>query len=137
MNDTVGKRTLRVVAAVIEKEGRYLITQRRAHAVLPNLWEFPGGKVEAGESDADALVRELRGRIGVTAIVGESLGERLHEYDSYQVQLALYRATLPDGATPVAQKVQDFRWVASTEFEDYPMPQADQHTMDLLLGLDV
>ncbi len=133
MQDTVGKRTLRVVAAVIEKEGRYLITQRRAQAVLPHLWEFPGGKVEGDETDEQALAREVEGRIGVKVVIAEALGERLHEYDSYTVALALYRATIPDSETPVAHKVQDFRWVASSEFENYTFAQADQASMDLLL----
>ena len=57
-------RTIRVVAAVVELEGRYLITQRRSTAVLPLLWEFPGGRVEDGETDAHALKREVRHRLG-------------------------------------------------------------------------
>ena len=57
--------TIRVVAAVIERDGRYLITQRRPTAVLPLMWEFPGGRVEPGETDADALRREVAHRLGV------------------------------------------------------------------------
>ena len=53
-------RTIRVVAAVIERDGRYLITQRRPSASLPLLWEFPGGRVDAGEGDGQALLREIR-----------------------------------------------------------------------------
>src|SRR5258708_36372323 len=56
-------RTIRVVAAVLEKDGRYLITQRRAAAVLALMWEFPGGRVEDGETDAQALKREVRHRL--------------------------------------------------------------------------
>ena len=55
--------TIRVVSAEIAVEGRYLITQRSAHAVLPGLWEFPGGRVREGESDAQALVRAVSGRL--------------------------------------------------------------------------
>ena len=62
-------RTIRVVAAVIEQDGRYLITQRRPTALLPLLWEFPGGKVEDSETDAEALKREVFHRLGVE--VGE------------------------------------------------------------------
>ena len=61
-------KTIRVVAAVIERGGHYLITQRRATAVLPLSWEFPGGRVEDGETDHDALRREVRHRIGVYSI---------------------------------------------------------------------
>jgi len=68
---------IRVVAAVIAREGKYLITQRRGTAVLPGLWEFPGGKVEPGESDAVALAREIQERISVDVIVGERMALRI------------------------------------------------------------
>ena len=65
--DVVGKKVIRVVAAVVENDGLYLITQRRESAVLPLKWEFPGGKVERGEADEDALKRELRERLDADA----------------------------------------------------------------------
>ena len=64
--DSASKPLIRVVAAVISRNDRYLITQRRPTAVLPGLWEFPGGKVERGEDDKHALRRELQERLGVT-----------------------------------------------------------------------
>ncbi len=126
---------LRVVAAVICRDGRYLITQRRPSAVLPGLWEFPGGRVEANETDADALAREVRERVDVDIAVGACIGKRTHRYMGYQVELSLYQATLPENATPRAARVADCRWVASDEFEKYPFPAADQASMDLLLGI--
>lgn len=132
---TSGTRQIRVVAAVIEREGRYLITQRRQAAVLPGLWEFPGGKVEAGESDTDALRREVTERLGVTVEIGARIAHRTHQYDGYSVDLNLYQARLPQGAEPEAVRVADLRWVASSEFEKYPFPAADQATTDLLLGV--
>jgi len=132
--DVVGKKTIRVVAAVVEHEGRYLITQRRETAVLPLLWEFPGGKVEAGERDEDALKRELRERLDAEARIGKKLGEKVHDYDGYRVALALYQAVLEDGKPLTAKRVKDFRWVTSSEFDQYPFPDADQQTMDQLLG---
>ena len=132
--DVVGKKTIRVVAAVIEHEGRYLITQRRDSAVLPNLWEFPGGKVEPGERDEDALKRELRERLEADGKIGKKLGEKVHDYDGYRVALALYETTLDETRPLTARRVKDFRWVSSSEFEQYPFPDADQQTMDQLLG---
>lgn len=132
--DVAGKKTVRVVAAVVEREGRYLITQRRETAVLPLLWEFPGGRVEAGEADEDALRRELRERLDADARIGKKLGEKLHDYDGYRVALALYEATLVEGRPLHAKRVKDFRWVASSEFDKFPFPDADQQTMDQLLG---
>jgi 8-oxo-dGTP diphosphatase len=126
---------LRVVAAVISRNDRYLITQRRPSAVLPGLWEFPGGRVEDGETDEVALTREVRERVGVEISVQACIGRRTHDYDGYSVDLALYQATIQGDKEPEAERVAAFRWVASTEFENYRFPAADQATMDLLLGV--
>ncbi len=125
---------VRVVAAVIPREDRYLITQRRPSAVLGGLWEFPGGKVEQGESEADALRREVRERVGVDVNVGTCIARRTHDYDGYSVDLALYQASIDASAEPTPVRVADCRWVKSAEFENHRFPAADQATMDLLLG---
>jgi 8-oxo-dGTP diphosphatase len=124
------------VAAVIETEGKYLITQRRSTAVLPGLWEFPGGKVEEGETDEAALRREVRERLGVDVLVKGRIASRQHQYQGYKVDLNLYQAELESAHLPQALRVADFRWVGSEEFEKYPFPAADQATTDLLLGID-
>jgi 8-oxo-dGTP diphosphatase len=129
-----GVRHVRVVAAVIARDDRYLITQRRPSAVLAGLWEFPGGKVEEGETDLQALKREVRERVGVEVEGGACIGRRTHDYDGYSVDLALYQATIIGNAEPTAVRVADCRWVTSSEFEKYRFPAADQATMDLLLG---
>jgi 8-oxo-dGTP diphosphatase len=129
------KKVIRVVAAVLEREGRYLITQRRESAVLPLQWEFPGGKVEAGENDEDALCRELSERLDADFEIGKKIGEKHHIYDGYEVILALYAAKLIPGRPMRAKRVRDFRWVASSEFGQYQFPDADQRTMDQLLGI--
>jgi 8-oxo-dGTP diphosphatase len=125
---------IKLVAAVIEREGRYLITQRRPTAVLPGLWEFPGGKVEPGESDESALKREMRERVGVEVEVKLRMAQRTHKYDGYSVDLTLYQASILPDQEPRPLRVADFRWAASGEFEKYPFPAADQATTDLLLG---
>lgn len=131
----MAKEVIRVVAAVIEHDGRYLITQRNANAVLPLLWEFPGGRIEPDESETHALLREVRGRIGVEVVVGPKLGEHVHDYTSYQVQLTMYSCKLPAEARPYPATVADLRWVTSREFLDYDFPPADEQTMSKLLGL--
>jgi 8-oxo-dGTP diphosphatase len=130
----MANRTVRVVAAVIEREGKYLITQRRAEAVLPGLWEFPGGKVEAQETDEDALEREVGHRIGVRVTVADKVAERHHEYDRYDVHLTLYACALEGDDEPKPLRVREIRWVSSGEFADYEFPPADQATMDQLLS---
>ena len=127
------KRSIRVVAAVIEDEGRYLITQRRPTAVLPLLWEFPGGRVEEGEQDSAALKREIRERLDVDVEVGDLISYVSHPYEKYVVDLYLYECTLR-GEEPRAKGVNAFRWVPSSEFERYSFTPADQASMDRLLG---
>jgi 8-oxo-dGTP diphosphatase len=126
------KPHIRVVAGRIERDGCYLITQRMPHAVLPLLWEFPGGRVEAGESDADALARELLENLNVRSTVDGLSMHVEHEYERYFLDLMVYRAEILD--EPKAVLVNDFRWVAPEEFGDYPFPGADQQTVEALLG---
>ena len=127
---------IRVVAAVIEHQGRFLITQRRSTAVLAGLWEFPSGKVETGETDEAALRRELQERVGVDVDVGGSTARRTHRYDGYVVELVLYRASIAPSQEPRPLRVADVRWVAPQELENYAFPPADQATTDLLLGIN-
>ncbi|WP_437635890.1 (deoxy)nucleoside triphosphate pyrophosphohydrolase [Sorangium sp. So ce854] len=127
-------RTIRVVAAVIEQDGRYLITQRRPNAVLPMLWEFPGGRVEETETDAAALKREVRHRLGVEIEVGQLISFVSHPYDRYVVDLYLYECHIKSGElAPLA--VHAFRWVTSAEFDRYPFTPADEASMNKLLGM--
>ena len=126
--------TIRVVAAVIERDGHYLITQRRASAVLPLLWEFPGGRVETGESDTAALKRELLHRLGVNIEPGQLISFVTHPYEKYAVDLFLYECELASGE-PARVNVNDFRWVKSSEFERFPFTPADELSMSKLLGM--
>lgn len=127
------KDHVRVVAAEIEQDGRYLITQRRPHAVLPLLWEFPGGKVESGETDEHALVRELSEQIGVEVSVGPRAMHVSHEYDTYTLDLMVYRVSITAGE-PSCEGVHAVKWVTPQEFSDHEFPGADQQTVDALLG---
>jgi 8-oxo-dGTP diphosphatase len=131
----MAKLLIRVVAGVIERDGRYLITQRKATAVLPLLWEFPGGRVEDGESEAQALCREVLHRIGTEVTVFEKLGDHFHEYEAYDVLMSMYACGLPDGAEPRPVGVNDVCWVASEELDGYEFPPADQSSMSKLLGV--
>src|SRR5512145_1361685 len=127
---------IRVVAAVIERDEAYLITQRRAGAVLPLLWEFPGGKVEDGETDAVALRREVYHRLGVSVEPGSLMSFVSHPYEHYVVELYLYECRLVAGE-PAAKNVADFRWVSSAEFEKFPFTPADESSMTELLEFDL
>ncbi|GAC1351112.1 MAG: hypothetical protein NVS3B20_00690 [Polyangiales bacterium] len=128
-------RTIRVVAAVIQKNERYLITQRRANAVLPLLWEFPGGRVEDGETDEHALRREVEHRLGAEIEVGQLISFVSHPYEHYSVDLHLYECRLRGGELH-ARNVSAFRWVTSGEFDRYPFTPADEASMTKLLGVN-
>jgi len=130
----VSTPTIRVVAAVLEKEGRYLITQRRTTAVLPLMWEFPGGRVEETETDAQALRREVHHRLGAGIEVGKLISFVSHPYDHYVVDLFLYECTLTSDALE-AKNVNAFKWVTSAEFDQYPFTPADEASMNKLLGV--
>lgn len=125
-----------MVAAVIEREGLYLIAQRMPYAVLPLLWEFPGGQLEMDESHEDALIREVAWRIGIEVDIVDKLGDHIHEYEHYEVHLALFSCRLGAGVEPRAVNVNEIRWVKSSELRDYQFPPADEQTMTKLLGLD-
>lgn len=123
---------VRVVTAEIQREGRYLINQRKATAVLPLLWEFPGGRVREGESDEVALKRAVRERNGVNVEIGEQLLVTVHEYEEWRVELVVYRCGLTQ-TEPFAHNVAAIAWAEPEDFEDYAFPGADQTTIEALL----
>ncbi|MDP9000208.1 MAG: (deoxy)nucleoside triphosphate pyrophosphohydrolase [Myxococcota bacterium] len=128
------QRTIRVVAAVLEQDGRYLITQRRSSAVLPLMWEFPGGRVEESETDVHALKREVRHRLGAEIDVGKLISFVSHPYEHYVVDLFLYECKLLS-QTLGAKNVNAFKWVTSPEFDQFPFTPADEASMNKLLGV--
>jgi len=128
------RRTVVGVGAMIEQGGKYLITQRKPTATLPLLWEFPGGRVEPGESDAEALARELKEEMQIEVEVGEQAMHVHHSYSGYDIDFRVYRCTLKRGEI-CHIKVHDHRWVAPTDLDDYEFPAADQKTFEQLLGI--
>lgn len=128
------KKRIRVVAAMLEKDGRYLITQRRPAATLPLLWEFPGGKVEPGEADEAALVRELREEMGISVDVRDRVIHVEHSYADYDIDFRVYRGSIVEGEIQHL-KVHDHRWVLPTELDRYEFPAADEKTVRQLLAI--
>ena len=113
-----------VVAAVIEREGLFLAARRTEPPELAGLWEFPGGKVEAGEDDAAALVRECREELGVEIAVGASVGP---EYltPSGTMLVRTYRAALVDGEPAPIESHDELRWLAAGTAEVRALPWLD------------
>lgn len=104
-----------VVAAAIERDGRYLAARRTRPADVAGRWEFPGGKVEPGESEDQALAREIREELGVEIVIGGRVpGEwPLHG----DLVLHLYRATLAGGEPLPLEQHDEIRWVTPEEFD--------------------
>jgi 8-oxo-dGTP diphosphatase len=134
----MGRRQIRVVGAMLQnEEGCYLITQRPPSASLPLLWEFPGGRVEEGESDAQALAREIREEMGVEAEVLDEAMHTHHEYPTYDIDFRVFRCRLRDPNVEIKHlRVHDHRWVTLEQMSQYRFPDADARTLAKLLNLD-
>lgn len=123
-------------AALINDEGRVLITQRPAHKQMAGLWEFPGGKVEQGEAPEHALVRELREELAlrVEASALEPFAFASHAYDDFHLLMPLYVATRWDGAPQLdPDAAQAMAWVEINELGKYKMPPADVVLVERLM----
>jgi 8-oxo-dGTP diphosphatase len=125
---SAGVRLLLVAAcALIDSDGRVLLAQRPPGKVLAGLWEFPGGKVEPGESPEASLIRELGEELGI--VVNEACLAPLtfasHRYADFHLLMPLYVCRRWDGiVTP--REAQRLAWVRTGALRDYPMPPADQ-----------
>ncbi len=128
--------TIRVVAAVIEQNGGYLVTQRRPTAVLPLLWEFPGGKVEQGETPEAALIRELEEELGIR-VSPKCLAPftfASHGYEAFHLLMPLYVCRTWEGEV-TARQGQELVWVRAKRLADYAMPPADEPLKAMLRDL--
>ena len=116
-----------VVAAVIEDSaGRVLVAQRPAHKHLALKWEFPGGKIEPGESPVAALVRELREELGIEIEILRALPESTHDYGSVTIAMLPFACRLtPGSADPHAHEHIALRWVTPTELAEVDLAPAD------------
>ncbi len=125
---------MRVVAALIASPAdpsRYLVQQRLPDKSRANLWEFPGGKVEAGETDEAALARECEEELAVALQVGRRLWGTIHAYEDLTVQLELYAATIRTG-TPKPLGAQALRFCSPAEMKELAFCEADLPLLDEL-----
>ncbi len=114
-----------IVAAAIVSRGRYLLGRRPVDAMLGGLWEFPGGKVEPGETHAAALEREITEELGVECSVGALLGSVDHAYSHFSITLHLYRCEIVAGP-PAAQWHTQIKWIRREQFDRYAFPGANR-----------
>jgi A/G-specific adenine glycosylase len=114
-----------VTAAVLHRDGTVLLARRPSEGLLGGMWEFPGGKVEAGESLEDCLVREIREELGVHIRVGEAFGVYRHAYTHFRITLHAFRCELVKGR-PRPLQAADLAWVAPADLGNYPMGKVDR-----------
>jgi 8-oxo-dGTP diphosphatase len=124
-------RQIRVVGAVVVKDRRILCAQRGVDGSLPGLWEFPGGKIELGETPAEALVREIAEELDCVVDVGDEVTTTTYEYDFGVVTLTTFYCALVAG-TPRASEHAALEWLAPSELTTVPWAPADIPAVELI-----
>jgi A/G-specific adenine glycosylase len=120
-----------VTAAVIRKNGRLLIAQRPLGGRLGGLWEFPGGKVEPGETLKQCLRREIKEELGMRIKVGQPIISIDHAYTHFKITLHAFECELVSGK-PQAMQVEDFKWVGMSELKKYAFAKTDLRIIEAL-----
>jgi 8-oxo-dGTP diphosphatase len=127
-------RTVLVSAvALIDADGRVLLAERPAGKALAGLWEFPGGKVEPGETPEAALIRELREELGIDTWKSclAPLTFASHSYEDFHLLMPLFACRRWQG-TPTPHEGQRLAWIRARDLKDYPMPPADLPLIPIL-----
>ena len=126
------RKITEVVAALIWRDGEFLICQRPAHKARGLLWEFVGGKVEPGETKEAALIRECREELDITLSVGDIFMEVDHVYPDITVHLTLFNAAIASG-TPQMLEHNDIQWIHPSRIPAYDFCPADEEILKKLM----
>ncbi len=126
-----GMRVLDVAAGLVFENGRLLITQRPPGGHLAGLWEFPGGKLEPGESWEKALFRELHEELGIEVVVGREFCRVQHAYTEREVRLRFFVCRIASGS-PRPIGCSAVSWVGPHELDRFEFPEADRQLLDQL-----
>ena len=126
----------RVTAAIIEKNGKILIAQRKLGSSLGGKWEFPGGKIESEETPEQCLRRELKEELGIEAIIGPFFCASTFEYKHMSIELLVYRAVHVSGEI-VEYDHESIKWVSRDELIYYDFVNADRPVVDKLMSSQV
>jgi 8-oxo-dGTP diphosphatase len=124
---------VKVTAGILEENGRVLIARRRPGKHMAGKWEFPGGKVEPGETPEQSLARELLEELDVRARVGPFLCRASFSGDGVSLELLVYRVDGFDGL-PVLREHEEIRWVLPQELPSYDLADSDRRVVEALYG---
>ncbi|MBB4121435.1 8-oxo-dGTP diphosphatase MutT [Martelella radicis] len=130
------KLLLVAACALIDADGRILLAQRPEGKALAGLWEFPGGKVESGETPEACLIREMEEELGITTKPDclAPLTFASHTYEHFHLLMPLFICRRYQGI-PAGQEGQAIKWVRARDLRDYPMPPADEPLIPILQDL--
>ena len=124
-------KPVKVTAAILENDGRIIIAQRKRSDHLSGKWEFPGGKIEPGETPQACLARELKEEFDIGVTIGEYLGSNIHHYDHISIVLMVYRAAWISG-TITMNDHKAYRWITVDQLNDFDFAPADIPFVDML-----
>lgn len=122
---------IEVVAGIIYKDNKFLIAQRNLKKAQGGLWEFPGGKVEKGETYEEALIREIREEFNADIEVEEYVGENIHHYPEKNIKLIFYKAKLLSNNIELIEH-EDFRWITKQEKNEFKFAGADEKVFEII-----
>lgn len=122
---------IEVVAGVIYKDNKFLIAQRNLKKAQGGLWEFPGGKVEKGESYENALTREIKEEFNANIEVKEYIGENIHHYPEKDIKLLFYKARLLSEKIELLEH-EDYKWITKEDKDNFKFAGADKVVFDLI-----
>ena len=122
---------MKVTAGILSRDGRVLIARRKPGEHMGGKWEFPGGKIEEGESPEQSLCRELEEELDLRARVGQLLCRVPYEGDGISLELMVYRVDDFEG-TPVLREHQEIRWVSPRELRSYELADSDRKAVEQL-----
>ncbi len=125
------KKRLKIVAAVIEREGKVLIARRRQETGYGGFWEFPGGRLEKGETPEKAVAREIAEELGVRIRVGGLLRAVTYQSQNLSIELLAYRASIVSGELKLTDH-DEIRWVIPSELEEAEFTEPDRPVVRLL-----
>lgn len=119
------------VAIIINHKQEILIAQRLSTGVMANLWEFPGGKIEEGETVEDCIIREIKEELGMIIRCDRPLTHITYDYEKFTVTLSVYLCQIIEGI-PKAIECQQVRWVKPSELDNFEFPAANREIIRLL-----
>jgi 8-oxo-dGTP diphosphatase len=122
-----------VTAAIIIRDGRVLITRRAAGQAHAGWWEFPGGKIEAGESPEECLRRELKEELGIDTHIGSQLAESIYEYETGSIRLLAYEVTILEGEIRLTVH-EEALWASLSDLSSFMLLPADRPIAEAISG---